>query len=141
MSLLYFYDTLFELLTSRGSNKELADLKLRVNNINDTDTVHFASRAILVHLKFDSKRETARAFKSKLVGPYMRITFAVPEHREYMRTGYPSESCLVEAAPKALRSYVTPFEITSCESLSIWIHCARGAKRTRNTASVYYCSA
>ena len=39
----------------------------------------------------------------------MRVAFAVPEHREYMRTGYPSEPCLVEAAAKVLRSVTTPF--------------------------------
>jgi len=39
----------------------------------------------------------------------MRVAFAVPEHREYMRTGYPSEPFLVEAAAKVLRSHTTPF--------------------------------
>jgi len=114
-----FDDDLFELLTSYSwhsePDKELADLKLRTNYTIYMDTVHFA---ILVHLEFDSKRETARAFESKLVESDMRIVFAIPVHREYMRSGYPSEPCLVEAAAKVLKQNDTPLQILCPKSLA-----------------------
>jgi len=88
-------------------NDEIAEQKLLVGGINDK--LLLACLAILVHLEFDSKRETAHVLESTLVESYMRVAFAVPEHREYMRTGYPSEPFLVEAAAKVLRSATTPF--------------------------------
>jgi hypothetical protein len=48
----------------------------------------------------------------------MRVIFAIPDHREYMRTGYPSEPCLVEAAAKVLRQSGTPFRILCPKTLA-----------------------
>ncbi|KAN0081435.1 hypothetical protein V8E55_009059 [Tylopilus felleus] len=55
-------------------------------------------------LDFDASREIGRTTEIQLVESYMRIIFAVPNHREYMRTGTPSEPILAEAAALLLNA-------------------------------------
>lgn len=139
---LLFDGNVFELLTSHSwlcePDKGLVDLKLTLS-FNDMDTVHFASLAILVHLESDSKRQTVRALESELVESYMRTFFAVPEYQAYMRTGYYSEPCLVEAAAKALLGRAA-FQILCHNAKAIQSgFTARGEHG--ELASLYHCSA
>ena len=63
-----------------------------------------ACLAFRIGLDFDASREIGRTTEVQLVESYMRIVFAVPNHREYMRTGTPSEPILAEAAARLLNS-------------------------------------
>lgn len=58
----------------------------------------FAWLAVRVILSLNNAKDIARVLEAKLVESYMRIPFAVPEHREYIDSGYPSEPILAEAA-------------------------------------------
>lgn len=64
----------------------------------ESEMARMAALGIRVILEYDTARESSRAFEDKLVESYLRIVFAVPSHREFMRTGSPSEPLLVEAA-------------------------------------------
>jgi hypothetical protein len=55
----------------------------------------FGSR---VDLDLEPRREGSLALEKSLVESHMRIIFSVPGHRWYMRSGYPSEPLLAEAA-------------------------------------------
>ena len=66
------------------------------------ELAQLACLAIRIGLNFDTSREVGRKTEIELVRSYMRIVFAVPEHREYMRTGTPSEPILAEAAAQLL---------------------------------------
>ena len=83
----------------------LAKAKLSPKRHFSEDTLaQFACLAIRIGLDFDASREVGRKTEIELVESYMRIVFAVPEHREYMRTGTPSEPILAEAAAQLLNS-------------------------------------
>ncbi|KAK0184551.1 hypothetical protein F5146DRAFT_241732 [Armillaria mellea] len=53
---------------------------------------------IRVLIEFEPRREKARRLQEDMVKGHMRIAFSVPLHREYMRSGHPSEPILAEAA-------------------------------------------
>ncbi|KAK0184282.1 hypothetical protein F5146DRAFT_938672 [Armillaria mellea] len=53
---------------------------------------------IRVMIEFYARREKARRLQEEMVTGHMRIVFSVPSHREYMKSGYPSEPILAEAA-------------------------------------------
>lgn len=53
-------------------------------------------------LDFDPTREAAQQIEIQQVKTHMRIAFSVPHHRQYMRTGTPSEPVLAEAAARIL---------------------------------------
>ncbi|KAF8323466.1 uncharacterized protein EI90DRAFT_3292349 [Cantharellus anzutake] len=61
-----------------------------------------AALDIRIQLSFDVSREVARSRVSTLVESYMRVVYAVPEHREFMHSGYPSEPVLAEVAARLL---------------------------------------
>lgn len=63
-----------------------------------------ACLSIRIMLEFDSARETGRSAVSTLVESHMRVVFAVPEHRKFMRTGTPSEPILAETAARILNT-------------------------------------
>ena len=72
------------------------------------ELAQFACLAIRIGLDFEASREISRTKQVQLVESYMRIVFAVPDHREYMRTGTPSEPILAEAAARLLNFKVPP---------------------------------
>ncbi|EMD36058.1 hypothetical protein CERSUDRAFT_96284 [Gelatoporia subvermispora B] len=57
---------------------------------------------IRVSLVYEPSREKTYDELSTLVASHMRTAFTVPGHREYMRSGYPSEPILAEAAAQEL---------------------------------------
>ncbi|KAJ7230452.1 hypothetical protein GGX14DRAFT_384397 [Mycena pura] len=58
----------------------------------------FAAVSTRVLIDVETRRETARRLISMLVCNHLRTVFLAPAHREYMRTGTPSEPILAEAA-------------------------------------------
>ncbi|KAG6808805.1 hypothetical protein H0H92_002835 [Tricholoma furcatifolium] len=60
--------------------------------------------AIRVDLTFESNRDEAIYLESLMVASSMRTVYSVPEHRQYLRGGYPSEPFLAEAAARNLFS-------------------------------------
>ncbi|KAG5335767.1 hypothetical protein C0989_000427 [Termitomyces sp. Mn162] len=61
--------------------------------------------ALRVDLTFESNRDEAVFLEGLLVASSMRTEFSAPEHRQYLRGGYPSEPFLAEAASRVLYNY------------------------------------
>lgn len=59
---------------------------------------------IRLMLDYEPRRQLARDRESELVASHMRIAYSVPQSREYMRSGYPSEPILAEAAAQQMRA-------------------------------------
>ncbi|KAH7317983.1 hypothetical protein B0J17DRAFT_686481 [Rhizoctonia solani] len=57
-----------------------------------------AALSVRIGITFESTTQAAREAESQQVESHMRVVYAIPEHREYMRTGTPSEPVLAEAA-------------------------------------------
>ena len=68
---------------------------------------HGPTAIVDLRLMFDyePRREAARAFEAELVASHMRTAFSVPQTREYIRSGYPSEPLLAEAAAQQMRVF------------------------------------
>ena len=60
---------------------------------------------ILISLDFDPRCEAAYNRVAQLVASHMRIAFSVPKDREYLRSGYPSEPLLAEAAAQQMHDF------------------------------------
>ncbi|ETW78247.1 hypothetical protein HETIRDRAFT_120113 [Heterobasidion irregulare TC 32-1] len=65
-------------------------------------TAKMACLSVRILLDFDSVDETGRATVSELVEWHTRVVFAVPKHRQFMRTRTPSEPILAETAARFL---------------------------------------
>ena len=57
---------------------------------------------VLLSLDFEPGRPKAHNREVELIADHMRIVFSVPEHREYLLSGYPSEPLLAEAAARQM---------------------------------------
>ncbi|KAH7918081.1 hypothetical protein BV22DRAFT_1134873 [Leucogyrophana mollusca] len=57
---------------------------------------------VLLCLDFEPSREAAKARQTELVASHMRTAFSVPSDRSYLRSGYPSEPILAEAAARQM---------------------------------------
>ncbi|KAH8109132.1 hypothetical protein DFH11DRAFT_1731386 [Phellopilus nigrolimitatus] len=68
-----------------------------------TDDAKLAVLAVRVLLNFNTSRSKTQARLVKLVQSHMAIAFSIPQHRETIRTGYPSEPILAEAAARQMR--------------------------------------
>ena len=92
------------------STLELARAKLVASRDIDPnsryDTFSRAARlAVLdvqLSLDFEPRREKVQIEEASLVESHMRIAYSIPDHREYLRSGYPSEPLLAEAAAQQL---------------------------------------
>ncbi|KAG6893382.1 hypothetical protein C0992_010224, partial [Termitomyces sp. T32_za158] len=58
--------------------------------------------AARIDLTFESNRDEAVILEGLLVASSMRTVYSVPQHRQYLRGGYPSEPFLGEAAARAI---------------------------------------
>ncbi|KAF8667200.1 hypothetical protein RHS04_09343 [Rhizoctonia solani] len=67
-----------------------------------TSQAELAALSVRIGIAFESMNPAARETESQQVERHMRIVYAIPEHREYMRTGTSSEPVLAEAASKYL---------------------------------------
>lgn len=76
----------------------------RGQDISDrwSPVVRRALADIRVSLVYEPSREKTYDELSTLVASHMRTAYTVPGHREYMRSGYPSEPILAEAAAQEL---------------------------------------
>jgi hypothetical protein len=56
-------------------------------------------------LDYEPRREASRLFEAELVAGHMRMAYSVPQSREYLRSGYPSEPLLAEAAAQQMHVF------------------------------------
>ena len=56
-------------------------------------------------LDYEPRREASHQLQADLVASHMRICYSVPQNREYMRSGYPSEPILAEAAAQQMCTF------------------------------------
>ncbi|KAF8324295.1 uncharacterized protein EI90DRAFT_3075735 [Cantharellus anzutake] len=71
---------------------------------NEAEVFHslIAALGIRIGIIFDIILQASRTMESKLVESHMRVVYAIPEHREFMHAGSPSEPILAEAAARHL---------------------------------------
>jgi len=60
---------------------------------------------VLLNLDFEPRRQAAYDREAKLVAGHMRIAFSVPKDHEYLRSGYPSEPLMAEAAAQQMDEF------------------------------------
>jgi hypothetical protein len=70
-----------------------------------TDAAVSAVLDVLLTLDFEPRRQAVRNREAELVASHMRIAFSVPKDREYLRSGYPSEPLLAEAAARQMDQF------------------------------------
>ena len=78
---------------------DFASRKLAPHQGRDAD---YAALDVRIRLSFDATNITSREVVSSLVASHMRLVYIVPEHREFMHSGYSSEPILAEAAASLL---------------------------------------
>jgi hypothetical protein len=87
---------------------ELARAKLVASPYIHSDYDHFSRAArmavldVQLSLDFEPRREKVQIEEAGLVESHMRFAYSIPDHREYLRSGYPSEPLLAEAAAQQL---------------------------------------
>ncbi|TCD66424.1 hypothetical protein EIP91_001360 [Steccherinum ochraceum] len=68
-----------------------------------------AALAVRVIIEFEqTRRDTFPSVEDRLVQGSGRLVLSVPQHREYMRTGYGSEPIIAEAAARIMREPIKP---------------------------------
>jgi len=60
---------------------------------------------VQLSLDFEPRREKVQVEEAGLVESHMRFAYSIPDHREYLRSGYPSEPLLAEAAAQQLSTW------------------------------------
>ncbi|KAJ7211208.1 hypothetical protein GGX14DRAFT_623845 [Mycena pura] len=89
----------------------LAIAKLSENGkFSEKFLANFAAISTRVLIDAELERETGHRLIAMLVHNHLRTVFSIPEHREYMRTGVPSEPIIAEAA--AVIMHQTPIRMT-----------------------------
>lgn len=76
-------------------------MKLACLNVK-AEQARIAALSIRIMLDFDVARESSRNYEEKLVETHLRVAYAVPSHREFLRAGTPSEPLVAEAAAQIL---------------------------------------
>lgn len=69
-----------------------------------TERGSLAALSTRLLLEFEPKREKAAMMENELVAGNMRIVYSIPNHQEYIRSGYPSEPILAEAAAQIMEA-------------------------------------
>jgi len=62
---------------------------------------------VQLSLDYEPRREKVQIEEAGLVESHMRIAYSIPNDREYLRSGYPSEPLLAEAAARQLWKWRT----------------------------------
>lgn len=65
---------------------------------------NLAALSLRLLLEFEPRREISVDAESRLVEGHMRIVYSLPQHREYLCSGAPSEPILAEAAARVMES-------------------------------------
>jgi len=92
---------------------DLARAKLTCSNVIDGNYPNFSAEAQLavvdvrLMLHYEPRREAVHILQEELVASHMRIAYSVPKHREYIRSGYPSEPVIAEAAAQQMFAFRT----------------------------------
>jgi hypothetical protein len=60
---------------------------------------------VLLYLDFEPRRQVAHEREAEMVASHMRFAFSIPKSREYVRSGYPSEPFLAEAASRQMDEF------------------------------------
>jgi hypothetical protein len=81
------------------------------NDINATPRNHsqmarIAILDVLITIDYEPRRVSTHQFEMELIASHMRTAFSAPDHRLYVRSGYPSEPFLAEAANRQLHHYM-----------------------------------
>ncbi len=111
----------FELLTE---TLEMARAKLVASREIDFsyDTFSRAARLavldIQLSLDFELRLEKVQIEEASLVESHMWAAYSIPDHREYLRSGYPSEPLLAEAAAQQLWTCMTQNPFMVAETLT-----------------------
>jgi hypothetical protein len=103
---------------------DLAQAKLVA--MRDFDSSHdddkrMARMAVLdvqLSLDYEPRREKVHMNEATLVESYMRIAYSIPKDCEYLRSGYPSEPLLAEAAARQLWTWRTKNPFVVIDTLS-----------------------
>ncbi|KAF8342621.1 uncharacterized protein EI90DRAFT_3029644 [Cantharellus anzutake] len=61
-----------------------------------------AALGVRIGITFDITTQASKTMESELVESHLRVIYAIPEHREFMHAGSPSEPILAEAAARRL---------------------------------------
>jgi hypothetical protein len=69
---------------------------------------YLAALSVRLLLEFEPRRVATVEAENCLVERHLRIAYSVPAHREYLRSGTPSEPIIVEAAARALGHRLLP---------------------------------
>jgi hypothetical protein len=80
----------------------IAEYKI-LNNTSLTPDGKLAAMSIRLHLELEPQRDASRELANGLVASHMRMAYSIPKHREYMRSGTPSEPILAEAAARIMK--------------------------------------
>jgi len=83
-----------------------------------SDTRRMAVLDVQLSLDYEPRREKVRIEEAALVESHMRIVYSVPADREYLRSGYPSEPLLAEAAARQLWTWRTQDPFVAVDTLT-----------------------
>ena len=61
---------------------------------------------VLITIDYEPRRESTHQFEMELIASHMRTAFSAPDHRLYVRSGYPSEPFIAEAANRQLDYFI-----------------------------------
>ena len=105
----------------RGAGNSEAEVMLTIINlarakllcqdaidVKATDVGRTARTAVVdvrLMLDYEPRREASHLLQAELVESHMRICYSVPQSRKYMRSGYPSEPILAEAAAQQMYTF------------------------------------
>jgi hypothetical protein len=77
-------------------------MKLGSANFINDPLAQLAALDCRVLIRFDPMHANSRSAQANLVKTFMRTVFNIPESRDFMWSGYPSEPILAEAAARLL---------------------------------------
>jgi hypothetical protein len=106
-------DRILSLIIDLARAKLICRQKIACKVSEISETASTAVLDVLINLDFEPRREAARRLEADLVASHMRTAFSVPKHREYLRSGYPSEPILAEAAASQMDEFQTRSDAAS----------------------------
>ena len=92
---------LFSFARTKLYGLQYPDASLSPERNSTKSNGQLAALGIRLMLEFEPLRESADK-EAKLVEGHMRVTYSVPTHRQYLRSGAPSEPVLAEAAARVM---------------------------------------
>ncbi|EMD31837.1 hypothetical protein CERSUDRAFT_100068 [Gelatoporia subvermispora B] len=96
-----------EIVTLARTKLLSCDVLPQIDNLDDVEQFYTPLRKrvladVRVSLNYEPSREKTYDELADMVASHMRTVYSVPQHREYMRSGYSSEPILAEAAAREL---------------------------------------